>query len=68
MSRRKRGGKRYGAAAAAPTPMPSEPSALEKLRAATEHTDFLESRKKDRVPKPKAVRRYERYASMGRDE
>lgn len=38
---------------------------MEQLHKAMEHTDFLDSRKKTYVPKPKAIRRYEKFASMG---
>ncbi len=56
--------RRQSAPASAPAAAKEGP-AMEQLHKAMEHTDFLDSRKKTYVPKPKAIRRYEKFASMG---
>lgn len=66
----KRGGySRKPAAASAPqAPAVKEGSAMDRLQQAKEHTDFLDSHKKTYVPKPRAIRRYEKFASMGEEK
>lgn len=60
-NRKTRGGTTAAAPAGRP---PKETGAMAQMHEAMEHTDFLDSRRKTYVPKPRAVRRYEKFASM----
>ena len=57
-----------GRPAAVPAAKPEPSGAMAQLHEAIDRTDFLDSHRKTYVPKPRAVRRYEKFASMGSDQ
>lgn len=52
----------------APPAPKAESAAMAQLHEAMERTDLLDGRKKAYVPKPRAIRRYEKFASMGEEK